>query len=620
MSLVVDTVAAWPLLGPFVEAEVLGPAELAVVRAVASAAPGAVAEDLLALGVVVRATGLGHVRLEVGDLGRLVLGDAADAGITDLPWPPAEVWLDGLRQSPIVAGPESAATPPLRPLVLEGAALYLQRYWQYEVGAAAAVTARAGRAPGRPGPGPDPLAPAAVGIALERVFPPAWEDREDRQRLAAERALTRSVSVLAGGPGTGKTHTVARLLAAAQVAAGTNRFRAALAAPTGKAAARMGEVVRAQVAAMRAEGHLDPATADAVAAHEPTTLHRLLGYRSRTRFRHDAAAPLPYDLVVVDETSMVALPLLARLLEALPADARLVLVGDPHQLASIDVGTVLADLVGPAGRRDAPGAGPLAGAVTELVRMHRFGERSDLAGLAGAVRTGDAGGAVDLLAAGSAAVRWVRPDDAAGLEEVRDEVTGAARAVVAAALAGRPRQALDAAQRVKVLAATRHGPGGRDEWSDRIAGAVWPLVPPAERQGRPAVGTPVMVTANDPVNGLANGDVGVVVLADGRRTVFLDDGGDGRELAPSRLARWEPWWAMTIHKSQGSEFPHAVVCLPEAGSPILSRELLYTAVTRAKESVTVVADEAALRAAVDHPITRASGLGARLWPAAGPGC
>jgi exodeoxyribonuclease V alpha subunit len=186
--------------------------------------------------------------------------------------------------------------------------------------------------------------------------------------------------------------------------------------------------------------------------------------------------------------------------------------------------------------------------------------------------------------------------------------------VVAAARAGDPVAALQAALAVKVLTGTRHGPLGLYDWTDRIMAEVQRRSPERRRTGRWYVGRPVIVVANDPVNRVANGDVGVVVDVGGQMTVVFSDPEGVRSLSPSRLDQVETWWAMTIHKSQGSEFDHAVVALPEAGSPVLTRELLYTGVTRAKHRLTVIGSEASLRAAIDRPVARASGLRDRLWP------
>jgi exodeoxyribonuclease V alpha subunit len=376
----------------------------------------------------------------------------------------------------------------------------------------------------------------------------------------------------------------------------------------------MHEAVGRRVTALVVDGRLDGAGAATILATEPMTVHRLLGAQGRTGFRFGRDNPLSHDLVIIDETSMVSLPLLARLLEAVRPSARLVLVGDPFQLSSIEAGTVMADLVGPLDE-GAPPVGPLTVRVTELVRGHRFGADTTTAELARAVRQGREDHVLDILGSGDPTVHWVPPDDRAARSDLHDLVVGAAHDVVTAALDGSASAALEAASRVKVLAAVRRGPNGLFDWSDEIAAAVRDLVPVGMRGGWPRLGTPVMVTGNDPVNHLSNGDVGVAIDDDGRWVAMAD--GDGiRRLSPARVGEWEPWWAMTIHKSQGSEFAHAAVALPTVDSPILTRELLYTAVTRGKPEVTVVASEAMIRTAVSRPVARASGLRDRLWPGA----
>jgi exodeoxyribonuclease V alpha subunit len=221
---------------------------------------------------------------------------------------------------------------------------------------------------------------------------------------------------------------------------------------------------------------------------------------------------------------------------------------------------------------------------------------------------------MEILRSGSAGVRWARPDDPVAVASVRAEVVESARTVVAHAVAGRELAALEEAVRVKVLTAVRRGPNGLAEWSEFISAGTQDLVPVGQRGGWPRLGMPVMVTGNDPINHLANGDVGVVIHDQVGRWVVMGGPERVRRLAPARLGAWEPWWAMTIHKSQGSEFAHAVVALPTIDSPILTRELLYTAVTRGKPEVSVVGSEEMIRLAVSRPAARASGLRDRLWP------
>jgi exodeoxyribonuclease V alpha subunit len=374
----------------------------------------------------------------------------------------------------------------------------------------------------------------------------------------------------------------------------------------------MGEAVTVAAESLAAEGVVEPELARRLASIVPTTVHSLLGWKDRTHFRHGRSDPLPHDLVVIDETSMLSLPLTAKLLDAVRPDARLVLVGDPFQLASIEAGTVMSDLVGPDPQLSA--GRPLSGRVTVLSDMRRFAEESGIAALAAAVRDGDADAALSLLAGGARDVTWVDPGDVPGVDAVVDQVVAAGADVVTAALRGDASGALAAARSVKVLAATRHGHLGVDDWTARIESTLAARIDGYLPRRRWHIGRPVMVTGNDRTNGVFNGDTGVVVHTGATAVVAMPSGLEIRHLAPSRLDRVETWWAMTVHKSQGSEFPTAVVSLPEWRSPILTRELLYTAVTRAEGRLTLIATEEAVRDAIGQPMARASGLQERLWP------
>ena len=536
--------------------------------------------------------------VELHDVHRVVVDRRADQSADALSWPEPVTWAAALEASPLVAGPDDAAVAPVRPLVWDGGRLYLHRLWSDEVQVAADLRERA---QGPPGPLPEQAAQA-----LQLVF--GTDPTVDRQHQAARRALDGRLAVIVGGPGTGKTRTVARLLAAALVV--QPDLQLALCAPTGKAAARMTDAVQSAVAQLAHEAQVSSAVLDRLRHGEATTVHRLLGRSRRGGTRHDRRNPLPHDLIVVDETSMVDLPLMTQLLDALRPEARLVLVGDPDQLASVEAGTVLADLVA-AG----PGGTPsvLADRVVELDVAHRFGPGSGIAELAAAVRHGDADAALELLASDRADLGWVRPDDAVQLEQLRDQVVDAAVQVALAAREDRVVDAVAAARGVKVLCATRLGPLGMSDWSDLIERGVGEVVAELRSGRRWEVGRPFIVTRNDPVARVANGDTGVVVDLHGRRVLAIDTGAATPVPVPvARLDQVEPWWAMTIHKSQGSEFDRVVVSLPTQESPVLTRELLYTAVTRARHSVTVLADAETVRRAVERPVARASGLRDRL--------
>jgi exodeoxyribonuclease V alpha subunit len=494
----------------------------------------------------------------------------------------------------------------VRPLVLDGRRLYLNRWWEHESRIVEHMTARAS-APGREVDG--------LHDVLDACFGSEPAEGADLQRSAASMALTRSLAVIAGGPGTGKTRTIARLLVAAVTAGLVEPGDVALGAPTGKAAARMGQALRAAIAELRdgqaPDASLDGGSLDGLAVLEPSTLHRLLQPVPGGGFRRSRANPLPQRLVIVDEASMVSANLMARLLEAVDDEATLVLVGDPHQLASVEAGAVFGDLV--AAAQQAGAGAPLTGCLTVLEQVHRFGAGSGIARLAAAVRDGDADAALGLLRAGGGDVEWHPVADPGGAQPAMDRVVEAGTSVVEAARRGDGEAAAAVAESVKVLAATRRGRNGMRDWGQRIERSV----DQRTAMGRGAqwyVGRPVLVTRNDPLVRVVNGDVGVVVASDGAARVAVAEGdGCTRAVPVSRLPDVETWWAMTIHKSQGSEFPEVVVALPEAAvSPILTRELLYTAVTRAQQKVTVVATEAAIRAAVERPVVRASGLRERL--------
>ena len=568
----------------------------------------------LAAALAVRAVRLGHVHADLATAATTVAPDDEEvdvALVAALPWPEPEAWVAAVAAHPLTAvGPDGPADRPLR---LIGTCLYLDRYWRHERAITADLLARAG--------GPPPAVDAtALADGLDRLFPsPPPSDPTpdaggidpdaDDQRRAAATAVERRFSVVAGGPGTGKTTTVARILVLLHeqaAAAGAPPPRVALAAPPGKAAARLTEAVHAEAVDL----DTDETILAALRATSASTLHRLLGWRpgSRSRFRHDAANQLPHNVVIVDESSMVGLSMMAKLLDAVRPTARLVLVGDPRQLASVEAGAVLGDIV----------ASPLPGS-TVLRRVHRFG--GSIATVAQAIEAGDGDAVVDALRnPGADDVIWLEIDDdadpttAPALTAVRAAVVDTARAVVAAAEVGDAAGALEALRAVQVLCAHRRGPAGAARWRAEIERWLRSTIP-GYGAGPWYPGRPLMVTENDYALGVFNGDSGVVIDAgDGVLRAVFERRGEPLVVRPTRLAAIESLYAITIHKAQGSQFGHVVVRLPDPGSPVLTRELLYTAVTRAQHRLTVLGTEAAVRAAVARPVARASGLTAALTP------
>jgi exodeoxyribonuclease V alpha subunit len=590
-----------PLRG-FNDIGVLSAADVHVAMALCDLAGVVAGPVRLAVALAVRAPRLGHVFVDletVRDTAAVESDEVVD--LSALPWPLADEWVsavggcDGL----VAVGEEQAR----RPLRLLGSRLYLDRYWCEERQVAADLLADAQ---------PPVIDESVLRNGIERLF----AGRDDAgQRRAAEAALRRRLSVIAGGPGTGKTTTVARIVALLYeqaAAAGRPAPLIALTAFTGKASARMEELVREEAARLPVDETVRSAMLDLRAS----TIHGLLGRRlgSHTKFRHDRLNALPHDVVIVDETSMVSLWLMARLLEAARPDARVMLVGDPGQLTAIEAGAVLRDIVGPVGESSGgtSGGGGFGAGIVVLERVHRFGE--PIAAVAAAIRRGDGEGTGDALRAGAGAgVEWIEADAAGGgpiVDPVRTGAVASGSAVVGAALAGDATGALRALGSFRVLCAHRRGPHGVATWTGEIERWLSSELDGFDVGERDYVGRPLLITANDHELRLSNGDTGVIVLDPAGRMVAAFENG---RFAPTRLAAVETVYAMTIHKSQGSQFDTAAVLLPDPSSRILTRELLYTAVTRARQRLLVIGTEEMVRAAVERPVARATGLRERLW-------
>ncbi|MDT5342769.1 MAG: exodeoxyribonuclease alpha subunit [Mycobacterium sp.] len=559
-------VGASGLLQAFNVADVLDVADVRVAERICFLGKETDERVALAVALLVRGLRAGSVCIELATI-------ASAVGIEEVRWPEPEEWLAAVRASPLLSEP-----PVLH--LYDDRLLYLDRYWREEKQVCDDLLALQASKP-------------TVNLpASERLFPAGFEE----QRQAAEIALAQSVTVLTGGPGTGKTTTVARLLALVAEQAGSARPRIALAAPTGKAAARLQEAVQQEVA------KLDAVDRARLGELQAMTLHRLLGSRpdSASRFRHNRGNRLPHDVIVVDETSMVSLTMMARLLEAVRPGARLVLVGDADQLASVEAGAVLADLVdGLSARADVR--------VAALKTSHRFG--AAIGDLAEAIRIGNADRALALLRSGDEHIEFIESEDAS--DAMRSVLLPHAMRLREAALFGADDVALATLDKHRLLCAHREGPYGVRHWNRQVEKWL------SEETGQPPwsewyPGRPLLVTVNDYGLRVYNGDTGVVVNGpDGLRAVIAGASGP-LDFATSRLSDVETMHAMTIHKSQGSQADEVTVLMPSEDSRLLTRELFYTAVTRAKRKERVVGTEESVRAAIGRQAARATGLRVRL--------
>ena len=512
------------------------------------------------------------------------------AAALSVEWPVDRVaWLERVASSPV-------ANQPTSPLVVDGGLIYSRRFWANEVTVAEHVAR---------------LAATPVATGEFRIDDVAGVLKLDAGQLAAvQRCLGGALGVLVGGPGTGKTRTVAALLAALYDRHGVE-LSVALAAPTGKAAARMAESVADAIGLLA--NCTDPALV-AVAAEmqrlEPSTVHRLIGSRPGDgSTRYHAGHRMPHDVLIVDEASMVSLPLMAQLCAAMRPDARLIIVGDPGQLASVDAGSVLGDIVG--------AGAPVADRVATLVESRRFPSHSQIGRFAAAVRAGDADMAATLLREPSEP--WHEDGPAVLLhaptaDGVLADIVESAVDAAGAARAGDISSALASLGQRRILCAHRRGRRGVSWWNREIEHAM--TASGVATTGMYA-GRPLMITANDAMRGLFNGDLGIVVRDEAGLGVMFPGADGPRRVSPSQIEAMETVHAMTIHKSQGSEFDHIVVVLPSATSPLATRELLYTAVTRARRSVTVVGDVESVRTATQRRELRVSGLSGRLLSATG---
>jgi len=542
--------------------------------------------------------------------------DAPEAPIV----PVLEAWINALRSSPTVGAPGD-----YRPLILEaGTRLYLYRYWRYQQTIADALSERA----------KDEVAGVNLETlrqGIDRLYPREGALDTSGQRVAAAVAVLRRLCVVSGSPGSGKTSAVLGLLwlLVDQTSAGLP-LRIGLAAPTGKAAARLQEAMRAAKERLPITPEISSRLPDEVA-----TLHRLLGARTDSeRFRYHRAHPLPLDVVVVDEASMIDLALMAKLLEALPPPARLILLGDEEQLVSVGPGAVFGDICsGPKGYSQdfaerisamtavavprVPGGPPLRDSLVRLEHSVRFHTDSGIGRLARAVAAGRAEEALSILRAGAAGIEWREARDPRAM--IRQQAQAIVEGYDYLRLVregAEPERVHSAFNEFRILCPQRTGPAGVEAVQTAIV-EVLGTARLIEARKTWYLGRPVMVIRNHYGLKLFNGEIGIVQRdpRGGRelKVCFISEQGSSRTFSPESLPGHETVFAMTVHKSQGSEFGRVVLILPELDSPLLTRELIYTAITRARKGLAIWSTERAFMQAIERTRQRSSGLRELLW-------
>jgi exodeoxyribonuclease V alpha subunit len=559
----------------------------------------------------------GHICLNLAELaGREIL---VDGELHKLP--AIDVLQRSLADTGVIGKPGD-----LQPLVLDGEGrLYLYRYWKYERDLAGIILGKAAAVS-------DTLDGSLLKEGLDRLFPDT--DGCDWQQIAAVAALRKRFCVISGGPGTGKTSTVVKIIVLLLEQAKGAQLRIAMAAPTGKSAARLGESVRLMKEKLHCSAEIRSLIPDGI-----STIHRLLGSMGGSvRFRYSADNLLPFDVVIVDEASMVALPLMAKLTGALKSEARLILLGDRDQLASVEAGAVLGDICG-AGRNEpfstefadylakVTGCGQipvepsvstppsLCDSLVILKKNYRFGDLSGIGEVGRAVNSGAGETALALLREELRRdVDWHDvPGPDALKKELVDTVGTGYRSYLAAAT---PAEALRLFDEYRILCALRQGPYGVEGINSLVEGilAAKGLINTGSRWYK---GRPVMITVNDYNLKLFNGDVGIIFpdpeSGGNPRAYFPTPDGGVRKISPVRLPAHETVYAMTIHKSQGSEFERILLLLPAHDSEVITRELIYTGITRAKSAVVIWGDGQIFAAAVARKIERNSGLKDALW-------
>jgi len=575
----------------------------------------------LAASLVSSYTRQGHVCLDLSSVERKELLKGEN-GIDPVVCPELNNWCKQLRETAVVGNPGE-----YKPLILDDRSrLYLFRYWEYQEKLADSIRRRIHNTDADIGIGP-------LKEELIRLFPFNEAEEINWQRIAAFTALRKQFCVISGGPGTGKTSIVATILALLLKQAELERLRIALIAPTGKAAAKLQEAIRSMKTKLPCPNSIKEEIPE-----EASTIHRMLGsIPDSPYFRHNAKNTLPVDVVVVDEASMVDLALMSKLIQALPLQARIILLGDKDQLASVEAGAVLGDIcdtgtehsfsqdfcknckevTGYTIHTQQNGApeSEIRDCIIQLEKNYRFDSDSGIGAVSYAVNTGDGDRAIQRMKSGVYGdITWKNLPHPNDLPQV----------IKAPIIQGYgdylrdrdPFEVFQVFERFQILCALREGPFGVAalnivaEQILREEGLINPGM-------RWYPGRPVLITKNDYTLRLFNGDMGIVLSDPSAnnelRVFFPSPDGTVKKFHPFRLPEHETVYAMTVHKSQGSEFDKVLLVLPDRESPVLTRELIYTSITRAKKNVEIWGNENVFRTAVSRYIERTSGLRDALW-------